>query len=448
MGLIDYARVARRRWLLMLAVVAACVGLAAGYASTRPTLYTASSRVYVSMATGTSVNDAYQGGLAAQQRVLSYVNLAVSATLAERVIRDAGVPLSPDELRGKISATFPPATSLIDIGVTDADPDRARLLADKVVAHLRRMVDELETTVVGAAPAARITVVDTARTPSAPNGPGRSRYLLLGLLAGLAFGAAGALLRDRTDRTLRTTQELDALPDLEVLGTLRPGAPEAEATATGRRIRARILPAADTDTAVLFTAVSKRSHAQVAQAAAQAVSDTGRAVVLVDADTSGHGSSARLPKDPESGLAQLLENPAYPRDAVVSWEAGLGVYPTVPVDGPDLLPLGKADRRTADLLAGERFGELVTVLRREFEVIVVETAPLGRSVDAIGVAGRCDRTVVVVELGATTWTQLRTALTALGRAGVHPAGAVVIPRAGVVERIKRIAAGPRERRGD
>src|SRR6185312_6187989 len=161
MRLIDFLRIARRRWLIIFATSLLGVAIAAAYASTTPTTYEATSRVYVTMATGTSVNDSYLGGLAAQQRVTSYVDVVTSSNVAERVIKDLGLSgrMSASELQSKIKATFPPGTSLLDISVTDGNAERARLLTDKVVAQFRRLVDELETTVSGAAPAAKVSVV-------------------------------------------------------------------------------------------------------------------------------------------------------------------------------------------------------------------------------------------------------------------------------------------------
>ena len=112
MALIDYLYIARRRWLIVVATVILGVAIAAGYTSTIPTTYEASSRVYVTMATGTSVNDSYQGGLAAQQRVTSYVNIVTSSTVAERVIKELGLSMSVPELQSKIKATFPPAVGI------------------------------------------------------------------------------------------------------------------------------------------------------------------------------------------------------------------------------------------------------------------------------------------------------------------------------------------------
>ncbi|WP_280432683.1 YveK family protein [Nocardia brasiliensis] len=162
MGLIDYWHIVRRRWVIIVAAVMVCLAAAGGYASTLPTTYLAASSMYVSMATGTSVNDSYQGGLAAQQRVRSYLDLATSATVAKRVIDDLGLQMSVGEVQSKIKAFSPPATTNLVITVESGTAAGARDLANSVVAQFRRLVDELETIERDAAPAARVAVVDRA----------------------------------------------------------------------------------------------------------------------------------------------------------------------------------------------------------------------------------------------------------------------------------------------
>src|SRR5690348_12597727 len=107
MELPDYLRLLRRYWAVLLAGVALGVGLAAYQVQSMPATYTATSTLYVSMATGTSVADSYQGGLAAQQRVRSYLELVTSDHVVDRVIGQLGLNLDRDELRAAITADTP-----------------------------------------------------------------------------------------------------------------------------------------------------------------------------------------------------------------------------------------------------------------------------------------------------------------------------------------------------
>ncbi|MFE3229930.1 Wzz/FepE/Etk N-terminal domain-containing protein [Nocardia sp. NPDC059228] len=415
MGLIDYWRLLRRRWPIIVVAVVICTGAAYGYASTLPTEYTASSSVYVSMATGTSVNDSYQGGLAAQQRVRSYVDLASSVTVATYVHDQLGLKGSVNDLRGRITAVSPPATTIIIITVKDSTAAGARALADEVVSQFRALVSRLEVTQSDAAPAARAEVIDKAQTPSQPSGPQKKRYYLLGVLAGLTVGLGAAILRDKLDRRVRTSTELEAFLPVPILGIVDDGRPGAAGEL--RRLRTR-LTEDPTLVSLLLTSLSPHSEPDVAIGLARTFADTGARVVLVDADTTGYGSSRRSPAAAAAGLSELLRNNATPAGFVMAW----------PEVGITVLPLGGMDFRTPDLLDSERFSDIMSKLRSEFDHIVVEAAPVTAAADAIALARRVDATIGVIELGQTTSNQVRGALATFGHDNKRMIGTVVFSR--------------------
>ncbi|MFJ4657374.1 Wzz/FepE/Etk N-terminal domain-containing protein [Nocardia sp. NPDC088792] len=416
MGLIDFWHLFRRRWPIVVAAVLVCTAAGVAYARTLPTVYTASSSVYVSMATGTSVNDSYQGGLAAQQRVRTYVDLATSVTVATYVHDQLGLSESVNDLRGRITAVAPPATTIIVISVQDSTAAGARILADQVVSQFRALVSKLEVTQDNAAPAARAEVIDAAQTPTQPSAPQKKRYYILGLLAGLVLGLGAALTRDRLDKRLHTSSDLEAILPVPILGIIDDGRPGAAGEL--RRLRTRLTEDPERHT-ILLTSLSPESEPDVAIGLARTFADTGAQVVLVDADTSGRGSSRRVPAGSGFGLAELLRNNADPTAVVSDW----------PETGIAVLPIGGIDLNTPDLLDSERFGEILAKLTADFDHVIVEAAPVTAAADAIALARRCDAAIGVVELGHTTVPQVRGALATFGRENKRLIGAVVISRA-------------------
>lgn len=417
MSLSEIGRIVRRRWLIVVVTTLVCAGIAAAYALSLPTTYTATTRLYVSMATGTSVSDSYQGGMAAQQRVTSYSHLAGGARVAERVIEDLGLPTTPEELQSRISVEFPPASALLDISVTDSTPEGAQVLTDKVSAYFRSLVDDIETTTVGAAPAARATLIDPARLPAAPDGPDVARLLAIGLLGGIALGGLAAFVRDRLDPRVRRPEQLtDVLPE-PVLGFVPRNAGEARVVFT--RLRAWLLsrPDAPKPNILLLTSASRRSAPGVSMGLSATVAATGRPTVVVDADVSGGGVSARLNIHGEPGLAEWLRTSDSTLDELLR----------PPVDGYAVLPLGAADQHTSDLLDSPRLAELLSQLEARFDLVVVDTAPVATDAAAVTLARHCDAVLTVVELGSSR-SDVGAATASLREAGAPLLGTVVAAR--------------------
>ncbi|MGQ4617274.1 Wzz/FepE/Etk N-terminal domain-containing protein [Nocardia sp. R7R-8] len=464
----DYLGIVRRRWAVLLAGLVLGLALAAFQAQSMPKTYTATSTVYVSMATGTSVADSYQGGLAAQQRVRSYLELVGSDFVLDRVIGQLGLGFSRADLRGKVSADSPPATSLLRITVTDTQPERARLLADEVVSQFRALVDDLETTERTAAPAARVAVVDRAERPTEPSGPARSKLLVAGGLAGLLLGGGLALLLDRFDRRVRTVADLTPLGQ-RLLGTVALG--ETSERDDLRAVRSLLPEDAKT---VLCTGLGAHSEPALAVGLAGALAATGSRVLLIDADTTRTGASALLPASeidrsasngtpqpqpalatvgaddemlvnasqtttvldlravqsaPPSaamektqaawhtgGLAALLRGDGSMDDAVTRWPGG----------GFTVLPLGAADGQTSDLLASGRFDAVLRAARDRYDHVVVDTAGPAATTDALAVAAKCAGTVGVVVLRKGRTDRAEAALTALAGAGATLTGIVAV----------------------
>ncbi|MEU4312735.1 hypothetical protein [Nocardia sp. NPDC024068] len=472
MELPDYLRLVRRYWAVLSAGLVLGLGLAVYQADSAPETYTATSTLYVTMATGTSVADSYQGGLAAQQRVRSYLELVTSDRVVDRVIGQLGLGLDREELRAKITADTPPATSLLRVSVTDADPETGRVLADQVVSQVRALIDELETIEATAAPAARVAVVDAAQTPTEPSSPGSTRLLAVGALGGLLVGAAIAYLLARLDKKVRDTAGLEALGQ-PVLGTVALGGPRERADL--RALRAR-LPEADR---IVVTGLGARTEPGVVLGLASALGATNSRVLVIDADTTGAGVSTLLPESlrqpaptewpvrAENSGRELVTAASSRTTAAVRGEvfdpptvkldlrAGSAATPLEEISAPavpggraaeglaailreearvdhtlvpwpdesvTVLALGSADDHTPDLLASSRFDTVLLETAQRFDRVIVDTSPA----DAAAVAPKVTAVLGVVRLGRDRGDRVRSALAALTATGTPVAGVVAV----------------------
>ncbi|MFJ9743937.1 GNVR domain-containing protein, partial [Streptomyces sp. NPDC101166] len=281
--------------------------------------------------------------------------------------------------------------------------------------QFRALVSRLEVTQTDAAPAARAEVIDKAQTPTQPSAPQKKRFYILGVLAGLMLGLGAAVVRDKLDKRVRTSTELEGILPVPILGIVDDGRPGAAGEL--RRLRTRLTEDPEL-VSLLMTSLTPHSEPDVSIGLARTFADTGARVVLVDADTTGHGSTRRTPAAAAAGLSELLRSNGNPSAVVMPW----------PEVGINVLPLGGVDFRTPDLLDSERFADIMSKLRSEFDHIVVECAPVTAAADAIALARRCDGTIGVIELGQTTSNQVRGAVATFGLDNKRMIGTVVFSR--------------------
>ncbi|MEH3156901.1 MAG: hypothetical protein PGN29_16790 [Gordonia paraffinivorans] len=79
-----------------------------------------------------------------------------------------------------------------------------------------------------------------------------------------------------------------------------------------------------------------------------------------------------------------------------------------------------------DVMTRENVGELIGLLRKRFDVVVVECAPVDEAAEAQLVCAGADRTLVVVERGAVSPTRGRRAADLVRQAGIEAFAAVVV----------------------
>jgi protein-tyrosine kinase len=99
----------------------------------------------------------------------------------------------------------------------------------------------------------------------------------------------------------------------------------------------------------------------------------------------------------------------------------------LPTEIPNLyfMPTGRGPARVPYLFEGRPFDELLTILRREFESIIIDGAPMEMYADSAYLAPRADGVILVVRAETTPLGAPVVSLRELERVGAHVLGAVL-----------------------
>ena len=430
MNLQQFIKILRTRWITVCS--AACVPILAAiaYTLTQTPFYQASTQLYVSTTAGSSVSDLYSGNRLSQDRVLSYTQLVMGETLAQRTIDRLDLDMDAATLKARVAAKSKPNTVLIDVTVLDPSPIRARDIANALSDEFVVMVRELETPAPGAAPDARVVVQQRASIPTAPVVPKKMRNLAAGIALGAMLGVGLALLRDQLDNTIKSPEDLEEVAGTGVIGYVpfdkNLVATHAIAfdsdnsgTAEGfRKLRTNLqFLAVDNPPRLILVTSSSPSEGKSTTAINLALSlaEADHNVVLVDGDLRRPRLADYLDLIGSVGFSTVLSGGASLDDVLqATGFANLTV-----------LTAGTVPPNPSELLGSLAAKKMFTDLRAKFDYVIVDSSPLLAVTDAAILAADADGAIVAVRAGRTKRDQLAHAIGTLRDVDAKLLGAVL-----------------------
>lgn len=184
MLLSDYLQALRRGWAIFLVALLVALTAAAVLVARKADVYTSSTQLFVASASPTDDPEKlYESNQIALQRVKSYVALAGGDLVADRASELLG-----SDLDATVVVSIVPETVIVQVTASGADPEQVAAVAGAYAEVLPAAIDEVED--VGSSPVeVRVTVVDEADVPSAPDASSTLMpFVALGLLGlGVAF---------------------------------------------------------------------------------------------------------------------------------------------------------------------------------------------------------------------------------------------------------------------
>jgi capsular exopolysaccharide synthesis family protein len=264
-----------------------------------------------------------------------------------------------------------------------------------------------------------VTLTGPPTASSTPVRPRTALNLMAGLLLGLVIGVALAWLRARLDTTVRSAAEGSDVVGAPVLATIplvrQPDADDPvlsdayDVFHTNLTLRARSLRVV-----VLASRNAGEGKTSAALGLAQATARAGKEVLLVDGDLRTRQLSVMLGYGSAIGLSDALAEGHF-----TTAELGSALR---------LLPAGDRPPNITALLYGPVLRELVSQLREEYDLVVIDTPPMGSLPDASIVGSLADGIVVIGRVGMTKQTDLAAASANLADTGTPLLGAVILQR--------------------
>lgn len=473
MNMHDYVRICRRRWASILLTLLIALAAAAVIYPFQPTTYAATTKIYVSAASGENLEELQQGSDFAEQRAGTYADLVTTPAVLGPVIEELRLPMASSRLAEDIDAEALGGTTLLEITASADTAAAAADIANSTVTSLQELVNEIDRPVSGAAsdavPLVELAVVQEAEVPTRPVSPRLEVTLGIGLAVGLVLGLGLAFLREALDTAVRTPRDLKDLVEAPLLGVIRrsrassgnrqrsaPG--PAECAASFREVRMRLMfgeTHGSPSSYVVTSSLEREGRTTVALNLARSLVEGGRRTLLIGADfadpdlvqqlRAGRSQRGQIRDLTPTGLTEVLSGKAYLEDVILrDAEPGLDVVP--------------AGRRTDQRLEATRLDSMAGMLEtcaETYDVTIIDTSALLSSSDAALLGQITTGVIVVARYGEVTRAQLSTGLDLLARARARIVGVVFtgVPRRGPdrlhdahppTSRRRRSARGPAE----
>jgi capsular exopolysaccharide synthesis family protein len=366
---------------------------------------------------------------------------------------------------------------IIQYNILKRDAESSKDIYNGLLTRLK------EAGISGGLRASNIRIVDKAEPPKSPVTPRHSLNLALGSFFGLIFGIGLALFQDHLDSSIKSPDDitrylglaaLGTVPKLQSLSSLRgygsykygygfrlkrpksadpavlPGenselasielaphdSPESVVAESYRSVRTSLFLSSNNEPArcvVVTSAVAGEGKTATAVNTAIIVAQTGARVVLVDADMRRPRVHKIFKRPDTMGLSGVLAGTCALDQAVSKTS----------ISNLSVLPCGAVPPNPGELILSARFKETLESLKKDYDLVVLDSPPLSNVSDGRILASVSDAAILVVKAFSTSRYIVGRAVQNLAEAQVRIAGVVLND----LDLRYRTAYSPRYRKG-
>ena len=252
--------------------------------------------------------------------------------------------------------------------------------------------------------AMNITVIEEANWEDQPIRPEASKVLGIALCLGLMLGSILAVSREWMNPQLRGASEVKSAIGVPVLGAIPhfPGAtspealgwavhldPQSGAAEGYRAVRTSLqfgVADGEARTVVVTSPSPRDGKSTLTSNLAIALAKSGKTVLIIDSDFRLPSQHRIFGVSNEVGFASVLE----------AGEVVDRAIKRTTIEGLHVMPAGPSVQSPSELLNSSAMAEMLDVLVRQYDHIVIDTPPVSKVDDARIVAASCDATLLVV----------------------------------------------------
>ena len=297
------------------------------------------------------------------------------------------------------------------LGVLEREAQGNKQLYDMFVTRFK------ETNVAGDLQSTVARVVDPANVPNIAYAPKKTQIVSIAAAVALLIGIMLSLLLDRISNTINTASDVEARLGVPMLGYLQKMPNSGKKSASTemsfmndsqslfsesiRTIRTGIMMGAldsPKKIIVVTSSVPSEGKTTVCFNLACALAQVNKSVLLVDADLRRPKMGRLIGRDKSApGLSNMVSGVAPISECIVKHEQG----------GFHMLTAGFVPPNPLELLSSAKFMDVLDKLKEAFDVVLIDSPPLGLVSDALVLSQVANEIIFVVKADSTPYQLAR-----------------------------------------
>ncbi|MDP2012243.1 MAG: polysaccharide biosynthesis tyrosine autokinase [Phenylobacterium sp.] len=307
--------------------------------------------------------------------------------------------------------------------------DASRTLYESYLARYK------ETSTQGGIETSDARIVTKAKVPGGQSSPDVQGNLIRGLLLAIAAGAAALILAEMLDAGLATAEDVERRLETAYLGSVPMlssvsdtrnetpidhivSKPLSSFSEAFRNLQTSILYAKlgePVQVVAVTSSLPGEGKTTTAICLARSAALRGGRVLVVDCDLRRRTVNRMLDAEPGVGLLEVLSGDATLEQAISRDAAS----------GADILPLSKTSFTPKDVFGTAAMDRLLAELRRRYDLVILDTAPVLPIADTRILAPKADVVVFLARWRKTPQHAIEAAFRQLSGTGAHVGGVVL-----------------------
>jgi len=270
---------------------------------------------------------------------------------------------------------------------------------------------KLETSIASASTISNIRVVEPAAYNVVPIKPNRSASYLIAFFLGLLIPASIIFLLEYLNDKVKSKTDIQQTTEAPILGEIGHAENSSTLVVTKnnrqflaeqfRIIRSNlqyILPKIDKPVILVTSSFSGEGKSFISTNLGAVLAISGKKTIILEFDIRKPKIMKGLGLNERSGLTNYI---------IGNVELSEVIHQVPDVDNLFVMPCGPVPPNPAEMLLNERVTELFSILRHQFDTVIIDTAPVGLVSDGITLGQHADAAIYIVRHNYTLKKQIQ-----------------------------------------